>query len=214
MGARVMSTVDSVGAGRRGGFGRWHRALSVRVCVAGTLSGLGIAVFGQILVQRTFATVQHPTSLFEANLTMNPDEVRGHYAVLEERGTFDNMVRTELVDFVWMAGLALFVFSVTTLVAKLLRTRSPVASGRLMRWAPWTPLVAAFDVVENAGSLAMLADPWGFPDWLAYVHAGASVFKLAATVVVAVGIPAYALIAAVRGGRQEPSVPTGPRSLE
>jgi hypothetical protein len=47
----------------------------------------------------------------------------------------------------------------------------------------------------------MLAEPADFPGVLAPLHAGVSWLKLVAIVGVAVAVPAYALIAALTGGR-------------
>ncbi|WP_052731722.1 hypothetical protein [Devosia geojensis] len=164
-------------------------------------AAVAIAVAGQVLLQATFASVKHPVSLFVANTTADPQTVRGWYSALVEQGTLERMVATELVDFVWIGGIACAVFLLTLTCARLLARRNPVASARLYGIAPWVTLAPLLDVVENGFSLLMLSDPMGFPDVLAYLHAAASWIKLAAIVAVATSLPSYALWAAWAGGR-------------
>lgn len=169
----------------------------------GVVLAAAAAFAAQLTLQQTFATVRHPVSLLAANLTFDPDTVRGYYRVLDSQHTLDNMVRTEYVDYLWMVALAAFLFLVTRFVAALLATRHPAASGRLRTLAVVAPLVPVLDAVENAFSLVMLADPWGFPAWLAVAHAGVSWAKTLGIPVVAVGLPCYAIVMGVRGRPRE-----------
>lgn len=163
-------------------------------------ASVATAVIGQVWLQATFATVRHPVTLAVANTTADPGTVRGWYRVLIEQGTLDRMVTTELVDYVWVLGLAASVVLLTVLVARLLRRRNPRASRLLSRLAPWAALAPGIDAIENALSLLMLADPLGFPDILAFAHAGVSWLKLAAIIAVSVALGVYALWAAWTGG--------------
>lgn len=163
------------------------------------LGAVGVAVGGQVALQLMFAQVRHPVSLAAANLTGDPATVRGWYRVLIEQGTLDRMVLTEVVDYLWMAGLGGCLVLITLLAAELLRRRNPPARARLRRIAPLMITAPAVDAVENALSLIMLGDPTGFPDPLAYAHATVSAIKLAAAVGSATVVPAYAVWAFVRG---------------
>ncbi len=158
-----------------------------------------LAAVAQVWLQGTFATVGHPASLAASNTQADPLVVRDWFARLQAQGTLDRMVDTELVDLAWVVSLAMFLVSVTLLASRLLVRHNPAASRRLTRLAPWTAVAPALDLMENAFSLAMLADPAGFPDALAPVHATASWLKLAAIISVAVAVPAYTLWAATVG---------------
>ncbi len=163
------------------------------------VGAVGLAVFGQVLVQRTFATVRHPVTLIDANLTFDPETVRGYYEVLAAQGTLDRMVATELVDFVWPAGLAASLIMIVLSVAALLRHRNPAGASRLRRMAPLMALAPACDIIENSISLVMLSDPFGFPGGLAPLHGGFSVAKVTFAVASAILAPAYAVLVAAQG---------------
>jgi hypothetical protein len=182
-------------------------------------AAVAVAAVGQVWLQATFATVRHPASLGVANTTADADALRGWYRVLLAQGTLDRMVATELVDLVWVGGVAASSVLLTLVAARLLSRRNPPAAGLLRRIAPWTALAPGMDLVENGLSLVMLADPLGFPAPLAVAHAVVSWLKLAGMVAVGVGVPAYSLWSARRGegggrgGRVELSprvAPAGP----
>ncbi|MFC7625459.1 hypothetical protein [Microlunatus sp. GCM10028923] len=159
-----------------------------------------LAALAQVAVQRTFAEVRHPVSLGQANTTADPGIVRGWYRQLREQDTFGWMVATELVDCLWVAAVASFVLLGTLLLSRLVSRRNPAAACLLRRAAPWVALAPALDLLENGLSLAMLADPAGFADWLAVAHAAVSRVKLGAMIAVGVAVPGFALVAYVLGG--------------
>lgn len=177
--------------------------MSGRRTTLGLAVGLAIAaiaaVLAQVLLQRSFAAVDHPVSLAEANITADAATVRGWYRVLVGQGTLDQLVFTERIDYLWMIALGTTVVLATLLAARLLRFRNPLASRRLRRLAPWTALAPGIDGVENVLSLIMLSDPFGFPDHLAVAHAWISRLKLAAILLAAVVAPGYALAAMLTG---------------
>ena len=82
------------------------------------------AATGQAWLQATFATVRHPVTLGVANTTADAETVRGWYRVLLAQGTFDRMVATELVDLVWVSGVAATAVLLTVLAARLLERRN------------------------------------------------------------------------------------------
>jgi hypothetical protein len=159
------------------------------------------AATGQVWLQATFATVRHPVSLGAANTMADPETVRAWYEQLIEHGTLDRMVATELVDLVWIVGLAGTMVMLTLVAAALLERRNPAASRRLVLLAPWAALPPASDLVENSISLVMLSDPLNVSAALVVAHATVSWVKVAAIVAVGVALPVYALWAAWIGGR-------------
>jgi hypothetical protein len=182
-------------------------------------TAVAAAITGQVWLQATFAAVRHPVTLGVANTTADAETVRGWYRVLLGQGTLDRMMATELVDLLWVAGIAASAVLLTLLAARSLEQRNPPAAAVLRRIAPWTALAPGLDLVENCLSLLMLGDPLGFPAPLAATHAGVSWVKLAAMVGVGAGVPAFWLWSlrgnggGGRGGRVDlpPRVaPSGP----
>lgn len=175
-----------------------HR-LSTRMIGILLAAALAVALAFQVNLQLTFRQVRHPVALNTANLEPNPEVVRGWYRVLIEQDTYLQMIRTELVDIPWAVALAVTLVLVQSFAAVLLRHRAPRASAFLFRWTPLCALGPAFDVVENLFSLAMLTDPWAFPDVLAASHTVASYIKFSLIAITSVGGLTVTIVAAVRG---------------
>ncbi|WP_199035742.1 hypothetical protein [Glycomyces salinus] len=176
-----------------------------------TAAFVAAAVGAQLLLQSVFATVDHPETLLRSNHNADADTARDWHRILLEQGTLDRMIRTEQVDYLWMAALAAALVSITLLASRLLAVRAPLASARLRRFAPWAALAPAVDAAENAVSLLMLSDPLGFPAPLAAVHAALAWLKLMAIAAVAVGASGYALAAALGGERHGGEGSVSPR---
>lgn len=162
-------------------------------------SWLVLAAAAQVWLQLTFQQVGHPVSLWAANVEADPTVVRGWYQLLMENGTYLLMIRTEVVDLVWAVCLGVTLVAIYRLVGRLLaRVDEPIARG-LHRWAPLAALGPAFDLVENAVSLAMLTEPAGFPAAWAVLHATVSWLKVGCSIASAVVGPTLAVVALARG---------------
>lgn len=143
------------------------------------LVAVALLLLAQALVRRTFAGVNHPVTLNEANAEADPAVVRGWYQQLMEQGTYLQMVRTEVVDLLFAVALGLAVTAFVRLLGVALVPAHERIGRFLFAWAPAFALSAPVDLVENAFSLAMLTDPLDFPDWWAGAHAALSVVKYA-----------------------------------
>ncbi|MFD1718752.1 hypothetical protein [Georgenia deserti] len=178
--------------------------LAGRFAVAATA-----ALAAQLWLQATFRLVEHPVSLGAANLEADPGIVRGWYRTLMEHGTYGQMIRTEVVDLIWPVTLAATLFCLYRLVGGLLRRHRPRAASLIYRLAPLGIVGPAFDLVENAFSLAMLTDPFGFPDWWAAAHVWASWAKIAGSVAAGVVGPTLTVVALVRGRTEQRTADDG-----
>lgn len=78
-----------------------------------------------------------------------------------------------------MFGLTLGVLitCLVRLLGGLLRGVHRSSSNLLYRWAPVFALPAVLDLAENCFSLAMLTDPFAFPDWWTQAHAALATAK-------------------------------------
>lgn len=162
---------------------------------------LALTLLAQVALRLTFRLVGHPVSLDAANLEADPEVVRGWYALLLDQGTYLQMIRTELVDIPWAILLGLTLVALYRLVGGLLRSVHPTIAALLFRWAPLAAIGPAFDVVENVFSLAMLTDPFGFPDWWSTAHVVAAWLKIAGVVAAATVGPTLSVIALVSARR-------------
>lgn len=122
-----------------------------------------LALAAQVNLQLTFRLVHHPVPLGLANLEADPEVVRSWYRLLREQGTYLQMIRTELVDLLWALALGVALVTMCRAIGGLLRRAHPPIAGLLVRWAPLAAIGPVCDLIENAFSLAMLTDPWGFP---------------------------------------------------
>ncbi len=177
------------------------RTPSVRARAATFATTLSLALLAQLALQLTFRQVRHPVPLSAANLEADVEVVRGWYARLLEQGTYLQMIRTELVDVVWAVLLGLTLVAIYRLVGALLRQVHPPIAAGLVRWAPLAVTGPAFDLIENAFSLAMLTDPYGFPAWWAGAHVAASWVKIVGCVLSALVGPTLTVVALRRGRR-------------
>jgi len=133
---------------------------------------LGFSLLASFLlgaIGLTWATVLYvrsgfPPALIEGQLAFSPDAYRAWYAVLIEKGTLPIYVRTQFVDYLFIAGLLAALFFVHLMIAKAQPNR---------RWrklaltlAVLGPVIAASDAIENIVTLTMLSNPTGFAPWL------------------------------------------------
>jgi hypothetical protein len=135
-----------------------------------------LATIGYVAVEVSFATTKYPVSLLEGQLAFSGTAIKSHYAALLAQGTFDRFVLTQVIDFAWIIGLMLTLFFAHVAIAR----GQPAGSHwrqLALRLAVVAPMIAASDAFENAVSFVMLADPKGFPDWLAPLYSGFAALK-------------------------------------
>jgi hypothetical protein len=135
-----------------------------------------LAAAGYVAVEISFAAARYPVPLLEGQLAFSGSAIKSHYATLLAQGTIEQFVLTQVVDFVWIIGLMLTLFCAHVAMA---RAQPAGSSWRrfALRLAVVAPLIAASDACENAVSFLMLADPAGFPDWLALLYSGFAAIK-------------------------------------
>lgn len=116
--------------------------------------------------------------LFAVQLAFDLDVIRNQYAGLVEQGTLDTYVTTQVLDYLFISGLAAFGSLLHRLIA-----RAHTLGSRWHRLARFGGLLvvtsAGFDAVENLVAFAMLADPSGFPSLLAPIYSSLAAVKWA-----------------------------------
>ena len=125
--------------------------------------------------------------------------IKGYYAHLEQLGALNLYVQTQLIDFGFIAMMALMGLMFGTLVSRLGGQES--WGQRLGGAAALSVMCGALcDVLENLVSFVMLADPTGFADWLALPYLTFAVAKFGLiTLGLALALLSFAIGAVERG---------------
>lgn len=123
-----------------------------------------------------YAATGFPVSYMVGQTAFDGTLIKGYYSVLIEKGTFDDYIMVQLIDFIFM----ITVFLAHLIACVALYTALPSITwlrkiGMIMAFV--TPLAAAFDAFENLVSFLMLANPTGFANWLAYPYSSFAVVK-------------------------------------
>lgn len=135
-------------------------------------------------------------------LETDPGVLRGWFEQLMTQGTYLLLIRTEAVDLTWAAALGATIICLVRFVGAAGWERRPRLAPLLVAWAPLFAIGPLFDLVENAFSLAMLTDPYGFPDWWALAHGVCARLKFGLAVLAgSIGVGSTIVIALPRSGR-------------
>jgi hypothetical protein len=177
-------------------FGRFQarmEARSVRAhAIATAVAVMALGVVNTVL-DRLYAASGFPVPYAEGQTSFDGDQVKAWYAEMQQAGTLDVYLGTQLFDYLFMAMVA-----VTGLLAGSLIVRRADGTGwasglvRRLGLAVRTllPVGAAFDAVENLFSFPMLAQPETFPNVWAVAQSTAAVAKFAS---IGVGLTAALL---------------------
>lgn len=127
-------------------------------------------------LNESYALSRFPVPYFQAQLSFDAAAIKGWYAQLIDMDTLDIYVRTQHIDFLFIASVLMLHVSVLLLVSRLFH-----AETRGRRWLVGAALLSAsapaFDALENAVSYLMLANPLGFPDGLALLYSSLAALK-------------------------------------
>ncbi len=119
-----------------------------------------------------------PVPYHVAQLSFSADQLRGWYGELLRMGTLGAYVRTQFVDFAFIASVAVLHPAVLLLIGRGFNAAS--RARKLLVGAAALSLVApAADAAENLMSFVMLAQPLDFPAGLALVYSSLAALKFA-----------------------------------
>lgn len=154
------------------------RRAGITSLIAITLVALMAHLAATAWLNASYAASGFPVPYHVAQLSFSAAKLQGWYGELLRLGTLDDYVRTQFVDFAFIASVA-----VLHPAALLLLGRGFAAEGRarrLMRVAATLSLVApAADAAENMVSFVMLAQPLTFAPGLAWVYSSLAALKFA-----------------------------------
>ena len=144
--------------------------------VGAALASIGAYLSVKAQLDASYAASKHPVHFFIGQTTFDGPTIKAHFAAMIETGTLDIFRQTQLIDFVFILCMALLGVFLCTLVARASR---PCSWGRRIGiWAGLAVILGALcDAIENALSFILLADPTGFPDWLALPYSSFAAIK-------------------------------------
>ena len=153
------------------------------------------------LVNGFYARSGHPVSFFEGQTAFSADAIKGWYAHMIDAGTMNIYVQTQLVDYVFIATVALFGVVIGTLAMRLAGDFSLLAKNLGFAVLILFVAAASSDAIENLISFVMLSDPLNFDPWLAFPYSGFAVLKFACLAAGFASLATSVLLTAVQFAR-------------
>jgi hypothetical protein len=156
----------------------FDRRASIATVVTITLVALVAHLAATAWLNNSYAASGFPVPYHVAQLSFSAAKLQGWYGELLRLGTLGDYVRTQVVDFVFIASVAVLHPAVLLLIG---RAFAPEGRGRrLMLTAAALSLIApAADAAENLVSFVMLAQPTTFAPWLASLYSTLAALKFA-----------------------------------
>ena len=152
-----------------------------------------------------YARSGYPVPYYTGQLSFSATKLERYFATMQDRGTLDVCVRTQVVDFAFIAATAFLFVSSLLLVARAFAPRHP---GRRIVTAlvPLALVAPVFDSLENLCSFVMVANPTSISSPLALVYSTMAAIKFAGFAAV-YGIAAVGLVDAALSRRRLAPVP-------
>lgn len=140
--------------------------LPLRAHMALAVFSVGWFQWAKSKLDASYAASQYPVDYVTAQTSFSGKTLKEYFATMSEAGTLDIYVRTQMIDFLFILGFLGIGLFVCTLFARLGR---PQSLGRRLGTIAGLAVIAGglCDMIENAWSFVMLANPSDFADWLA-----------------------------------------------
>lgn len=156
------------------------RTASLPLIIHAGATALAFAAFqgAKSVLDASYAASNHPVDYATGQTTFDAARIKGFYAHMQDLGTLDIYVRTQIIDFAFIGAVMVLGLLLGTLVARLGRKGGYgrrlgfVAAGLAMTGA-------CMDAAENLVSFVMLANPQGFADVLALPYSAFASVKFA-----------------------------------
>ncbi len=156
----------------------FDRRTGAAALVAITLVALGAHLAATAWLNASYAASGFPVPYHVAQLSFSAEKLQGWYGELLQLGTLGDYVRTQFVDFAFIASVAWLHPAVLLLIGRAFAPQG--RARRLMVAAAVLSLIApAADAAENLVSFVMLAQPQSFAPWLAWVYSSLAAIKFA-----------------------------------
>jgi len=157
---------------------------------------IGFALsFAIIPVMQYFTQLSgFPAEIFSSQLSFSGNLMKSYYAL-----TDIPLYRiAPSLDYIFMAGYGLVLFSSAVLIARRYRTASLLQKeGYII--AISGVIAACCDAIENVFILLMLTDPVGFPDYWAITHSVFALVKWILLIIVIIWVILFLFISLIKG---------------
>jgi hypothetical protein len=178
-----------------------RRVLALPVAIHIGLAGLSVAAFilAKSKLDQSYAVSRHPVDYATGQLAFSAQKIDEYYQSMTDAGTLPVYWRTQLIDFGFIASVALLGLLLGSLAARLWPNQS---IGRKVGLAiPFlTALGAGFDAIENLISFWMLSTFPAIPNILALAYSSAAAVKFAFLTCAMLGFAAVAATGLIRIG--------------
>lgn len=140
-----------------------------------------LARAAQLWLDANYAASGFPVPFYIGQTTFDAAELKDYYQVLLDKGTLGQFVKTQIIDYGFMAATFTSFFCLcAALLRSLTALAAPAFSQTIARFFVWfAPLAAVFDAIENGISFITLMNPQNFADWLVYPYSSFAVMKFA-----------------------------------
>jgi len=158
----------------------FHRIMRLPLWLHAVAAVGAIALFqgAKAQLDESYAASKHPVDYMTGQTGFDGQKIKDYYASMADAGTLDVYVKTQIIDFGFIAAMACLGLFVCTLFARLSRDGS--IGRRIGVFAGLSVLVGALcDTIENGISFVMLTNPASFANWLAVPYSGFASVKFA-----------------------------------
>lgn len=155
-----------------------NRFNSASLFVQGSISALCLSLYflSSYFLEKSYLLSKFPVPYFEQQTSFDSLQMKAWYAHMLQEGTFGIYLRTQFIDFAFIAAVILAGFTLCTFLANLHPSNSFFHKwGRKLAFA--LPLAGGFDVLENLVSFFMIANPANFADALIIPYSTFAVIK-------------------------------------
>lgn len=179
--------------------------LSLPVHGAMAVVSLGWFQWTKGKLDASYAASGHPVDYMTGQTSFSGEVIKGYYSAMSQAGTLDIYRTTQMIDFAFILGFVGIGLFICTLFARLGRDESIARKAGLFAGVFFV-LGALCDIIENAWSFVMLANPTDFADWLALPYSSFAVLKFGFITLGMVGVIACITLAAVGRVLRKPNV--------
>jgi len=136
---------------------------------------LPVMLISSILVIMLLEMSKFPGTLDDTQMGFSASIIKTHFSIMDTNG-LNLFIIGNIIDYLFMIGYGLFFYS----ASRYLSLNYPQGSlmkrlGLLLSIAGLASAIC--DGLENVFLFSMIADPAGFPDWLAIAHSSFAVTK-------------------------------------